>query len=199
MRRSTALILSISWMFPASGCGKDPREVPVREAVERFLQGLERADGAALWEVADRQTRQTFEDLSRNIREGISLVDRWWPQGEKLGARRSIGGDFVGPQTDGRGLFLALLDPRQLNAPRDPDSRRVDRIEWAGDRATVVMRSGDTLEFLQEPDGEWRTSVFLNAWKAHPAQGTLTRNLEVVRENARVLAEAGSDPGKEVP
>lgn len=180
-------------------CSGDPREAPVREAVARFLQGLEQADGGVLWDLADRQTQEAFEDMARQVREGLDLVDRLWPEEEKAGARRAIAGDFAGRQTDGRGLFLALLDPRQLNAPADPDSRRIDRIEWAGDRASVVMRSGDTLEFRQDPDGGWRTSVFLEAWQKHPARETLVRNLQVVRDNARILAEAASEPPKEVP
>jgi len=183
----------------ACSCGGDSREAPVREAVARFLQGLDQADGTALWELADRETRESFEDLARQVREGLDLVDRFWPEEEKVATRRAIAGDFAGRQTDGRGLFLALLDPRQLNAPADPDSRRIDRIEWADDRASVVMRSGDTLEFRQESDGTWTTSVFLDAWKKHPARDTLIRNLQVIRENARILADMAAETRKEAP
>ncbi|MBP7124782.1 hypothetical protein KBD49_00255 [Myxococcota bacterium] len=194
-RRRLCLVMVTGFL----ACSGDSREAPVREAVARFLHGLEQADGSALWDLADRETREAFEDLARQVREGLDLVDRFWPEEEKATTRRAIAGDFAGRQADGRSLFLALLDPRQLNAPADPDSRRIDRIEWSEDRASVVMRSGDTLEFRQDPDGGWRTSVFLEAWRKHPARDTLMRNLQVVRDNARILAEAASEPPKEAP
>lgn len=200
MSGSRRRLLMLVLLAGGWACSGDSREVPVREAVSRFLQGLEQADGGALWDLADQETRESFEDLARQVRECLDLVERFWTEEEKAHTRRALAGDFAGPQTDGRGLFLALLDPRQLNAPTDPDSRRIDRIEWADLQAMVVMRSGDTLEFHQDPDGGWRTSVFLEAWKKHPARDTLLRNLQVVRDNARILAEAASaDPAREAP
>jgi hypothetical protein len=174
-------------------CGPGPDQ-PVREAFGRFLDGLERADAAALWELADADTHALFDGLAAEVRQTSALVDAHWPADQRAAARRAIGGDFVGGNTTGATLFGAVLDPRRLQAPRDPAARRIDRVELAGTEATVVLKSGETLVFRQDASGAWHTPVFLAAFRDLPAVASLKDNLAVAKANAAILAA-----GREAP
>ncbi len=186
--RLPLLVVATALAAGASACGSSPEDQAVKESFQDFLDGLDRADGPALWALADDETRQFFDDLAREIREAQAQIDTLWPEAERVDARRAIGGDFVGGGTTGASLFQAMLDPRRLKAPRDPDARRIVEIRRADSKATVILKSGDMLDFAADASGKWRTNIFLAPARELPGVVTLRENLATVRANAAVLS-----------
>ena len=169
----------------------------MRDAFQNFLEGLDRADSARLWALADDETHRFFDLLAQETRDAMAEVDALWPEAERQHARRSIGGDFVGAQTTGATLFAAFLDPRRLQAPQDPSARQIDRIQLSGARALVILESGDTLELVSDGTGAWRTDIFLAPARELPGIAALRENIATVRDNAAILS--GGQEGHALP
>jgi hypothetical protein len=200
-----AMVLAIALSL-APACSGNKDEDRVREAFNLFLESLDKADPSGLWEVSDEPTQAYFNDLAGEVREVISIVDKHYPEDERVRVRRAVGGDMVGHKTGGRELFSSLLDPRKLSAPQNPDGRKIAEIIIEGDRAVVATRSGESVEFSRAADGGYRTGLFLEAFKNLPGVVTLRDNLASARHNAAIHAqdESGSDepsepPSKEAP
>lgn len=195
MKSRTRIPVTLLVVFPAcvaAACGPSAEEKAVRDAFQSFLEGLDRADAALLWSLADDDTHRFFDELARDARAAMAEVDARWPEGQRAAVRRSIAGDFIGSGTTGATLFGAFLDPRRLQAPQDPAARRVDRVQLSGARATVILKSGETLDFMSDASGAWRTAIFLAPAKELPGVTTLRENLATVRANAAILGNGDS-------
>jgi len=186
--------LAVTTTVLLSSCHASPEERAVRDAFQRFLEGLDRADAAMLWSLADDETHRFFDELAQETRDAVAEVDAHWPEADRVQARRAVGGDFVGPGTTGASLFAAFLDPRRLQAPQDPTARQIDRVQMTGARAMVVLKSGETLELVSDASGAWRTAIFLAAARDLPALASLRENVATVRANAAILS--GSPTGQ---
>jgi hypothetical protein len=188
--RHLPAFLALTAALLLSSCSKSPEERAVRDAFQRFLEGLDRADAAALWTLADDDTHRFFDELAVETRNAVAEVDAHWPEAERVKARRAVAGDFVGPGTTGASLFAAFLDPRRLQAPQDPSARRIDRVEITGARALVVLKSGETLELVSDASGAWRTGIFLAPARELPWLTSLRENIATVVGNAAILSNS---------
>lgn len=192
--RSTKIIsMRLLLLFAAIlfGCSEvSEKEEKAFEFLQRFLQALDQADGLTLWEIADDETHVYFEDLAKEIKETLGLIDKYYPEKEKALARKGVGGDFVHENTDGKKLFLALLDQKKLAGPSDPDARKPKRaFEIEKGTITVFMESGDTLDFVVDEKGNLRVKIFRIAFEELPAIKTLRDNFQIVKKSVEVLTE----------
>ncbi|MBM4394965.1 MAG: hypothetical protein FJ087_04670 [Deltaproteobacteria bacterium] len=182
----------------AASCAREgPDEAAARAAFAEFLGALDRADAGALWALADSGTRKYFDDLVAEVKEAQALVDKHYPEADRGAAKRNLLGDLVSASTTGEMLFRALLDPARIAAPQDPDARAVDRVGAGPETVRVITASGDTIEFVREPDGTCRTGVLLRAAMDVPAVATLRQNLAAVKQNRDLIER--TPPARDAP
>ncbi len=184
---ASTVIFLIAVVMAAAGCSGQGDEEMVVEAFERFQTGLKGGDGAALWGVADDATHEYFDEFAASIRGTCRLVRENYPQDDRAGTLRAVGGDLEASARDGKSLFMYMLDVRKLAPPENRDSTIVRDIAFDGAVATVITKSGETILFTKNRDGSWGTRMFLAAFKELPAVVTLRDNIRVAQENCRLL------------
>lgn len=187
-------IQAMRWTAPVLlvlllGCGENRAEdeEAARAAFAAFLEALSSGNGAGLWALADEETKGEFDKLVTEVKEALSLVDRYYPEADRANARKNLLGDLIGPDTTGEKLFLALLDTQKIKAPDDPDARTIERVIVGKETVRIVTVSGDTVEFKRGEDGQCKSDVLLKAFRDVPGLATLRENVAIVKQNRDII------------
>jgi len=170
---------------------RDPDEQALVDTFDKLVMALGNHDRDALWELTDSPSRNFFQVLLNDIKEAEALVERHYPESDKTVVKKAVGGDYVNAGTSAEDLFKLLIDPKKLRAPKDLDARDMDSVVVGAYTATVVTKSGVSMEFSVEGEGRFRTGVFLDSFRTQPGLITLRDNIATARKNCAVLADDG--------
>lgn len=193
----TTLLSCLLVLAVVSGCaGDDPMEKALVTSFESLVKALKERDTSTLWNLSDESTQLYFSELAVEIQAVVTLIDQHYEPSQRSKARRAVGGELVKATFSGRDLFRELLDPEKMSLPGDPEALQVADVVVGAYTATVVTRTGKSIEFTVGDDGGFRTGVFMEEFLEQPALNTLRDNLAIARKNCQVLARSAptADP-----
>lgn len=157
---------------------KEGEEGLVRAAFEELVRALEDKNGNALWEIGDDETHAFFEGLARRINQAFETIEQCYPEELWPQAKEAVGGRYMVKGGRGKDLFLALLEPGALRAPKSEEARTVLRVGIRKKSATVVTATHETYSFLQDREGRWKTDMLLKSFNRKGSFKALEKNLD---------------------
>lgn len=190
MMTTRLFIIGVALVLGCQGSARG--EAAAQEAFDGLIRALDERDAAALWSLADDETRALFDGLALEINDALDRIERCYPEDLRPEARRAVGGGYLFRGGRGEDLFRALLDPARLRGPKDPESRRVLRVVLRSREAVVVTAAHDTFRFTRNREGRYQTDLLLRSLAKQAALSDLRKNLEAVRRDC--LESSSSRP-----
>lgn len=185
----TALIVLIAGCKDTAGTGEGKKVI---EAFESLMSAFRDKDVNRLWKLCDKNTIQFFENFASQLDEARGLIERCYSEEEKPSVTKAILGHVVPSGASGKEVFAALIDPRALRAPSNPNSYAVEKVVVGGKKAFVMTKASEVFEFVQEDDG-FKIPHFLEAVRRKPWYSTLMENLDTIRKSCVEKKEAENE------
>lgn len=148
------LVISLA----TTGCSENLDPHDPEGAYNLYRDALLANDAEGVWARLDPTTRQYFQEQYETLVEMDEMIERYLPATDHKIARRQAGSVLTDRVTDGKGLFLELFQPQNLELePGHRVGMTVDEIKIDEDETAAVLTTlgNDTLYLSRGEDQQW--------------------------------------------
>ena len=170
-----ALLLAIL----TAGCAENLDPKDPEGAYNLYVNALWAKDAKAVWDRAAPPTHQYFNERYDTLAKMDETIGRYLPPTDHRIAREQAGSILTDKVTDGRGLFLELFKPEQLDlAEKHLVGASVDqiRINEEGNVAELTTLGKDTYFLAKGADEEWYVMLVRSSKAVEQQMSWLTAN-----------------------
>ncbi|MBM4386202.1 MAG: hypothetical protein FJ088_00590 [Deltaproteobacteria bacterium] len=187
--KKTFFLLSL---FLLLSCDPSEEQNAVRHSFNGMMIAFEKKDPGALYDISTVQVKKFFDYLLEKILNGQYKINTHYPENRQKEALNSICWDFAADAMTGKMFFVAAVDPGLI-----PDlterMAKVRAIYITGSQAKVKTESGDIFSFVKDPDGVYRTDIFLKSIKSLEWIHRVEENLAVLDRNIELIKKGTAD------
>ncbi len=184
-----ALVLFVALI----GCNDQEHDSEVRDAHERFVAAVKSRDAGRVFELSQPELAQEMDALHKELSEIVARIHKEYPKTDRDVTLSAVGGDLLKGVSDGRELFIALIDFETVRCGADVDrGLAIKRIDRDGDEAVVETLGGETFRYVLSKDG-WRCTAALAQLQSYPSLKTMRHNIGVAAKNLDTWSKAAAE------
>lgn len=183
MTRIPIILSILLLLLAAPGCQEKEHDPGVTAAYKAFIGAVKARDAGKLWELSPAELRTRFDALQGQLAAVTKRVQKEYPTSDREATLTSLGSAEVRAATNGKELFLALVDFDALGQGDAVDrGLEIDEIGISGTEATVTTRGGEGFLFVRDGD-EWRCTTLVTQLEQYSSLQRLKANIKVATAN----------------